>query len=91
MEVGIVVNVCMISAVTLLQIPKEFSDEQGSDFGVFLPGELALVPEPCSEWLCLTSGLQAAAPGSPVLALLGVTPWRVFGFLCTYICTRVHV
>lgn len=88
---GIVVNVCMISAVTLFQIPKEFSDEQGFDFGAFLPRELALVPEPCSEWLCLASGLKAEAPGSPVLALLGVTPRRVFGFLCTYICTCVHV
>lgn len=91
MGVGTVGNVCLMSVVTLLKIRKEFSDQQGFDFGVFLPRELTLVPQPCSERLRLADGLQAEAPGSPVLALLGVTPWPVFGFRCNRICTRVHV
>lgn len=64
----------MTSVVALLKIPKEFSEEQGFDFGVFLRREPTLVPKPCSEWLCLAGGLRAGAPASPVGALLRVIP-----------------
>lgn len=71
---GLSVNLCVMSVVALLRAPKEFSDEQVFDFGVLLSRELTLSPEPCCKWLCLAIGEQAEVPGSPVPALLGVSP-----------------
>lgn len=60
------------SGVALLRVSKESSNDKGFDVGDFLPSELTLIPKPFSEWLCMAGGLRAKAPGSPVLALLGL-------------------